>query len=781
MLNYKEGYIICDNHIKMDILEKLQHENSFKNYTFLTLSKLKEMLTFGVSNRGIIELSRKYNVSFDVASFYVDAMKSLNGNWNSKKGLKLKEMYEFLESKDLILKDEVFKYNAKRNHFTFINLPHTKELDYVVSNLNSELIEFVTKDLVIDHKKKEVLSFNNIENECAYVFAQIYELLKSGVKQSDIVICNALADYDFILSRYAHTFNFPISSKSNSGILNTKEAKHLFEMINDGKNFKEIEKELSNYKDKTLVNKIIGIINDYEAYLYEPKDLIEFFKSTLSKVNYLKTYYSEEIKCIKPNELNGYTDKHVFFMNFNVNIPNVLLDDDYISDCEKESLGLDTSISLNEINKKRLINSIKETKNLTITFSEKHTFTNESISPLVKELNMKVSNMGDNDYIFGINKVNDDLYLAKAKDEYIKFNTKNDILNNKYYDKFDSYSYDNTYKEIDKKLIEERYKDGIKLSYSSMKVYLECPFKYYCDKVLKIGEFNNTIYTKVGTFCHAILEDFENLGDKFDFETSKENNLIQDEKDNGPRTPKEDFYYEKYARHMQVVIEKIKEHNNYHAFDKVVCEKPSNISLMDGKLVFTGFIDKILYNDQYVAIIDYKTGSDKASLDNVSDGLNLQLPVYIYFLKNDDEFKNLNLVGFYLQKIDMIIPKKEDGSDIDQITNNIRLEGFTNPNHLSLIDDIGHNYLKDSLYKKDDLKAEFTFVPEDIDRISKLVEKTILDTYNKIMNADFKITDKSKGTTYSGCKYCEYKDVCFKTYKDKVEIESKKYKSGGEF
>lgn len=65
---------------------------------------------------------------------------------------------------------------------------------------------------------------------------------------------------------------------------------------------------------------------------------------------------------------------------------------------------------------------------------------------------------------------------------------------------------------------------------------------------------------------------------------------------------------------------------------------------VDELFTFNGRIDKMLYkldgDNAYIAIIDYKTGGDKPSLNNLEDGLNLQLPSYIYLASNMDEFKD---------------------------------------------------------------------------------------------------------------------------------------------
>jgi len=236
----------------------------------------------------------------------------------------------------------------------------------------------------------------------------------------------------------------------------------------------------------------------------------------------------------------------------------------------------------------------------------------------------------------------------------------------------------------------------------------------------------------LGSFAHAILEDFENENDSFDFEVSSKLRF-EDEKNKALEerlyefSAKDIFYFNKMKEHIKLVIEEIKAHKNHTSLNNTLCEKKMDVSLYDGNLIFKGFIDKLWYSSDksYVAIIDYKTGKDKESLDNLIYGENLQLPVYIYLLKNDSEFKHANLVGFYLQKINIVLPKKGDGSLEEQIQKNLRLEGYTHPDYVDYIDDNRGEYLKNYKENKDTSvsKSSKIFNDKDVEDLFELVSK----------------------------------------------------------
>ena len=97
-MDFLEGYIICPNKVKMDILEKLNQDNNFFNYSFMTLEDLKKRLTFKVKQNAVLKLSDHYNIKPEIADAYINALLMLNGSYDSKKGLFLKEIYDFLSS-----------------------------------------------------------------------------------------------------------------------------------------------------------------------------------------------------------------------------------------------------------------------------------------------------------------------------------------------------------------------------------------------------------------------------------------------------------------------------------------------------------------------------------------------------------------------------------------------------------------------------------------------------------------------------------------------------------
>ena len=109
-----------------------------------------------------------------------------------------------------------------------------------------------------------------------------------------------------------------------------------------------------------------------------------------------------------------------------------------------------------------------------------------------------------------INKYN----LTNMLDNYLKYNNKNDnqdILLNTYPD-LRYKDYNNTYTKVEAT-------EEFSLSYSKMNSFYECPFKYYCDNILKLDTYEDTFDTYIGSLCHYILSKI--YTDNFDFDAAK--------------------------------------------------------------------------------------------------------------------------------------------------------------------------------------------------------------------------------------------------------------------
>jgi ATP-dependent helicase/nuclease subunit B len=301
--------------------------------------------------------------------------------------------------------------------------------------------------------------------------------------------------------------------------------------------------------------------------------------------------------------------------------------------------------------------------------------------------------------------------------------------------------------------------DKLNLSYSKMQIYNKCAFRYYLTDVLKLDVFEENFSTIIGSMVHYVLE-------KCLSNNNRNIDIYVNEYLNGRVfTNKEKFFLEKYKVCIGELLEQIDLEKEFGSFDNALYEKKIVIDY-GNNIKFTGIIDKVLYketNDNtYVTLIDYKTGNDDINLKYLHHGINMQLPIYLY-LSNYLNFRNVFYSGFYLQKFNI--------TDKDY-----RLVGYSNSDRdiLSIID---NNYDNSKIIKgmktnKDGSFSRYAkvFNNDDMNKIVNITGEKILEVIDNIKNNRFDINPKINGDKNIGCEYCKFKDICFVTKKDKVEI-----------
>ena len=155
----------------------------------------------------------------------------------------------------------------------------------------------------------------------------------------------------------------------------------------------------------------------------------------------------------------------------------------------------------------------------------------------------------------------------------------------------------------------------------------------------------------------------------------------------------------------------------------------------------------------------------------------MQLLVYLYFLKHHPEFQYVKVAGFYLQHIlPDVMNYQEKKTYALQRKEFYKLDGYTNDS-ISLVSHIDHDYMSGGMIRGLRVTKDNTFystakvIDENtINRLLEIVEENINDVVQMIQKADFKIQPirlgNEKTEEITGCKYCQYYDICFKKITD---------------
>lgn len=768
MEEFNNKIVILNDYAKKSFIKKI---NKLINVKVITLSELKKKYYFDYDNKAIYFVSNKYNCISEIAKIYIENTYFIN-NINTKKVNFLKEVKEELDNNNLLTYNNLFKEFLKGKDIVLYNL---KYVDKFYKNIFKELGRYsnITSYNDEDNKSvKELYKANNSEEEIAFICSKITKLIKSGVNINNIKLANVKSDYEFIIKKTFKLFNIPINLPSFETIKSTSLVIKFKELYNSDISITiEKLKEFINTKEENDIFK--SIINVVNSYLW--CNDFELVKDMIfNEINNIKTpreKLKDAVEVIEFKKELVSDEDYVFLIGYNEGvIPVNYKDEDYLSDEEKSKLGLSISFELNENAMNEVKDSIKNIKHLIVTYPSHNLSSEIYISSsyekdLFEEKELNISYNESNAY----NK----LKLVSEKDENSKFGTLTDDLLklSSHYKDMKYSSFDNKYKLINKSKIKNFFNNGLTLSYTSMNDYYMCSFRYYLDYILKVNKYEDTFEAIVGTIFHKILSMcFEN---DIDIIRTYESEI---EKSDYEFSESEKFFLSILKDELVLVIETIKNQLSYTQLTESMYEKEIVIDVdKDLHIKFKGFVDKILYNKfngkTVVAIIDYKTGNPNLNINNSIYGLEMQLPVYIYLIKN--EIKDVKIGGFYLQKILNNITDKEKRLD------SLKLQGYTNSD-LDIIDKVDSSFNDSKVIKslRTSSKGFYAYSKiindEEIDILNKVVETKIKEASMDILDSKFDINPKEMNNEVIGCKFCKYKDICFVKPKDTVTLKEVK-------
>lgn len=195
---------------------------------------------------------------------------------------------------------------------------------------------------------------------------------------------------------------------------------------------------------------------------------------------------------------------------------------------------------------------------------------------------------------------------------------------------------------------------------TNLEKFAECPFEYYCDKILHLRQLadDDLDYSDTGTLMHDILEHV--------FATVKADGRGFDTYDDAEIRALVERCANDYAERLQqsgeplslrsaatvkamtasafYVVRVLFENLKKGVFKPALFElnlakthETAAVRLADGKTIpLTGKIDRVDVAEKdgrtYVRIIDYKTGNKKFQFSAVEQGFFLQMPLYLYAL-----------------------------------------------------------------------------------------------------------------------------------------------------
>ena len=774
------------------------------NYVFLDVNNL--------SNKDIKLIKKMASTSNVLLN-----IDNLNNNHINEKLYELGISYK---NKEISFKDKEYSFKAfndLKDEVSFINNDISKKImeknSYndiiIVSPFINEYNKYL--DLYLDHpftsnKEEGVLTSRFITLFCDmlkgdFSCAKFIEILKLGVFDIDNKLIDKLDNYIYSWGlddeSFYKTFNYnPNGNKNNFSskdkedlkVLNSAKdsiinpIKYLLEnIINSNKT--DILKNIYIYlkeeniidnlfsKDKIGVNNLISAlenINDYAPCNLSLKEVIELLSNMkLSTIKRINNQNMIEVKDIKDA---FYDDKKIIYL-VGMSLSNMPL-----------NYKFNTLITKDDITKETLINILKETNDMSYYYFSKALDNKEVYITYPKlsddlRLEEKSSYLNDlnlceikDDEVYNKNELlkryatllSEDKVGKIEQEEFIKINKSNEHkLNHK----------------LDKEVVEKLYDNNLSLTPSSIEVYAKCPFYHFClyGLKLKVKEKYTFDNREVGTFIHYVLEniikndineiDMNNIKDyvyKYSKSYLEDNNKIINNASL--------YLIKSLSDNVTHVIKNIVNEFNISKFKPTYFEfrindgdiiKPLKIKLDNKTLNVSGIVDRIdLYKEDshyHYRIIDYKTGDKKFRLDDVLDGLNLQMIVYLLAIKESD-YNNIPEGILYYPALLKEKTSSRSLSDIEKeesIKDRLKMNGIVSNSFLDNLEE-EKKYIKMTV--RDKVDEEKIFDTNGIDLIFNSVKNTLKKIGNSIYSGDISVNPI--GDRNDACSYCNFKSIC---------------------
>lgn len=367
----------------------------------------------------------------------------------------------------------------------------------------------------------------------------------------------------------------------------------------------------------------------------------------------------------------------------------------------------------------------------------------------------------------------------------------------------------NSAARLGESIVDGLYSKSLSLTQSRIDSYVGCPFAYFCRYTIGLSEDERAEFDapSIGSFIHAILENFFR---SLSLEGRSSGTLTSEEKAALTKAAAEKYIselgedvfgaskrtkikIERLCRAALPVVDGLCEEFASSAYEPRFFElslsardetSPGaiNIKTERGDVHIYGIIDRVdAYKkgeDVYLRVIDYKTGQKEFSPDDMSEGRNLQMFLYLKALVESENEKFRRELGaseksrlipggvIYVKTAvgDVRVDTPSDEVADEAVKGAQAREGML----LDDEDSISAMTLKYTpLYSKrtpdkiPDSKRKYLYTEDGWSDIMKTVEDSVTDISDRIRSGEISAKPKVKKDK-SPCEYCEFKAICRK-------------------
>lgn len=366
----------------------------------------------------------------------------------------------------------------------------------------------------------------------------------------------------------------------------------------------------------------------------------------------------------------------------------------------------------------------------------------------------------------------------------------------------------------DKNTAQELYGKIMHLSASRIEVFNKCPFEYFCKFGLRARPEEKAEISprQRGTVVHYCLEKLianyglKKLGEMSEDELKKVISEILGEyaeiamggKEN--KTKRFSFLYAHFEKTVYELISQIVEEFSVSDFEPKGFElkidfdgdvQPYEIPLASGGKVFVrGLVDRVdvmeKNGQKYVRVVDYKTGKKEFKLYEVLEGINMQMLIYLFAIKQNgkDIYENCIPAGVLYKPSSVSQIRTERYASKEEVEEKRKKESRYSGLVLAQEDviygmdrEVSSQIIDVKI--KDEKDNKITFVGSvatmaQLGRLKAKVDEIIERMGNELHGGRAEALPLVHGSE-SACDFCDYSDVCLNRDEDaKREITAAK-------
>ena len=779
---YDNAILIAPPSMKRALLS-YRAEYPEQNFSIYSVEEIESAFSYHHDDRLIIDLIKKgygYLEATEIANV-LDHMKDKKDGYKSKKLRDLQPLFEKYRQNGYLFKLDYPERTFGNRQYVLLGYYSGKRISAALSEMPN--IGVVWDGVVAPREDKvELHSFPDVHGEFHYVCNRVAKLIDDGVSPEDIYLIGLDESSYFEFSLMAESYGFGIAAESPLSLKDTELGIRFLRAYGSGESLEDALKECDDGSDG--YQSIDLKVRAYSIPELSKERQLAVFEAALGDA---KVPQKKKTGAVQVTSSRYVPEgSHAFLMSFVLGkSPRIHRDNGYIGDSEKKELGLPTSIELNIQDETEVLGLLRKKELEAVTFSFRHGQEDFHPSPLLKSKEANIEASPSNDLPYEYSQDLTSLWLTHLEDRKEKFSASDpriDLIKKKT-GLAASPKHDPSFVPFEG----EKPKTSGHLSASSVTSFYQCPFHYYCAKILGIDDSEYAYSARVGTLFHDALQDiYEN---KTDPKESLQNQ-IQKAKEEKPFTEMESLLLNRLCERFLVVLEFTKNGESRMRNPEFICEEWLTYKLGDDREI-VGRADKIILTGdhrEFISIVDYKSGGTKFVEDEMEFGLSLQLPTYDLLRHGNKNLKDKKLAGLFIAPILPPVAKRDDNeSETQTIEGSVKLAGIFSANleRMSTLDPnvYDSDYIEGLKQLADGGFALKNHRPKSDEQFAAyldLTKRKYEEAFERIEKGGFEIAPLVVDGKNRACSYCPFADVCFHnpSMNHEVHLPKKENKNG---